>query len=110
VSDFLVLALLCALVTWRVASLLHTEDAFEWLRRWIGIENDERGYPTIYPQNFLGKLFHCFWCLSLVVSVPVTALVVYLSGTALPWAPLLWLSASTIAIWIERQVLRSQSR
>ena len=51
--DLLVLALLCGLVTWRVASLLHTEDAFEWLRARIGIGHDDEGWPIAYPDTFL---------------------------------------------------------
>ena len=69
----LLLSIVSGLASWRLASLLHTEDAFEWLRTWIGIGNDEQGYPAIYPDTFWGNVFHCFWCLSTLVALPVTA-------------------------------------
>jgi len=101
---------LCGFATWRIASLLHTEDAFEWLRKWIGIGNDEKGYPALYPDTFWGKAFKCFWCLTLIVSAPVTAYILYVGRV--PWAlfPPIWLASSTVAIWTEKQVLRAQSR
>ncbi len=101
---------LCGLSAWRLASLLHTEDAFEWLRKWIGIENDEQGYPAIYPGTLLGDVFHCFWCLSLVTAAPVTIVVAVMSEMHWLLALLLWLAASTVAIWTEKQVMRAQSR
>jgi len=106
----LVLSLLCGLITWRISSLLHTEDAFEWLRHWIGIDNDEQGYPALYPDTFCGTLFHCFWCLSTVVALPVTAAMVPLAGIAWVWILPVWLASSTVAIWTEKQVMRAQSR
>jgi len=101
---------ICGLATWRLASLLHTEDAFEWLRHWIGIRNDEKGYPILYPDTVLGKVFDCFWCLSLLTSALLTMLVVV--PGRIPWtaAILLWLGASAFAIWLEKQVMRTQSR
>jgi hypothetical protein len=108
--NILTFSILCGLVTWRVASLLHTEDAFEWLREWIGIGNDAKGYPAIYPETFWGKVFDCFWCLSLVVSVPIALLIVVCAEVSFGWAPFVWLAASTVAIWTEKQILRAQSR
>jgi hypothetical protein len=111
-GDFLTLTVLTlsGLATWRFASLLHTEDAFEWLRNWIGIGNDDEGYPAIYPETFWGKIFDCFWCLSLVAGVPVTVYILWV-GKA-PWllAPPIWLASSTLAIWLEKQIMRTNSR
>jgi hypothetical protein len=109
-GGMLTLSILCGLAIWRVASLLHTEDAFEWLRRWIGIENDEDGYPTIYPVTLLGRLFKCFWCLSLVTALPVAALLAWIADVDPIWLLPIWLAASTVAIWTEKQIMRSQSR
>ena len=109
-GTLLTLSIVCGLATWRLSSLLHTEDAFEWLRKWIGIENDEEGYPAIYPETFWGNVFDCFWCLSLVVSVPVTALIVVLAGIRWPWGLPVGLAASTVALWFEKQIMRTQSR
>jgi hypothetical protein len=106
----LALSVLCGFVSWRIASLLHTEDIFEWLRHWIGIDNDEDGYPRFYPEKGLGKLFGCFWCLSTITALPITALLIWGAAIDWIWALLVWLSASTVAIWTEKQILRSQSR
>ena len=106
----LALSILCGLATWRLASLLHTEDAFEWLRRWIGILNDTDGYPADWPDTFWGNLFHCFWCLSLAVGLPVVVWVMFAAGMSWRWAPLVWLSASAVSIWLEKQIMRTQSR
>lgn len=109
-TERLVLSFLCGLITWRIASLLHTEDAFEWLRDGIGIGEDEHGYPAVYPDNVLGKIFDCFWCLSTVVALPVALILTWWAGEHLAWALPVWLAASTVAIWTEKQILRAQSR
>lgn len=108
--EILAVVLLCGFATWSVASLLHTEDAFEWLRKWIGIKNDESGYPSIYPDTFWGKTFNCFWCLSLVVGLPITVYILWARKE--PWllAPFIWLSARAVAVWLEKQIMRTQSR
>lgn len=102
--------LLCGLATWRFASLLHTEDAFEWLRSLVGIGNDEKGYPAVYPETFWGKVFHCFWCLTLAAGLVIVLPVVLWERMNLIWALLLWLSSSAFAIWTEKQIMRTQSR
>jgi hypothetical protein len=111
-SDVLTLTalLLSGLATWRLSSLLHTEDAFEWLRKWIGIGNDAEGYPAIYPETFWGNVFDCFWCLSLAAAVPIVALVVVVSNAHWAWALPIWLASSSFAIWLEKQIMRTQSR
>jgi hypothetical protein len=108
-TQLLALSLIC-LAAWRFSSLLHTEDAFEWLRRWIGIGNDEEGYPALYPETFLGNLFHCFWCLSLVVAFPISVGTVLGAGAHWGWIVPVWLAASSVAIWLEKQIMRTQSR
>lgn len=108
--ELLALSFLCGFVTWRVSSLLHTEDAFEWLRRWIGITNDEEGYPVEYPDTVLGNLFHCFWCLSTVVAAPVIVMVMSVAKVDYAWTLPVWLAAATVAVIIEKQVMRSHSR
>jgi hypothetical protein len=104
------LAALCGLAVWRLTSLLHTEDAFEWLRRWIGIRNDDKGYPTIYPETFWGALFDCFWCLSLVVAVPIATMVYSVWDLGADGFLLIWFASSAVAIYWEKQIMRTQSR
>jgi hypothetical protein len=102
--------LVCGLATWRLASLLHTEDAFEWLRKWIGITNDEKGYPVEYPDGLWGDMFNCFWCLSLAAAVPLSLVIVLAGRMDAIWMLFIWLGSSAFAIWLEKQILRTQSR
>ena len=106
----LALTILSGLTTWRLASMLHTEDVFEFLRNWIGIENDEDGYPALWPDSFWGNIFHCFWCLTMVVSFPVTIVVVLAAEVYVVWLFPIWLGASAVSIWLEKQIMRTQSR
>jgi len=106
----LTLTLLCGLATWRLTSLLHTEDAFEWLRKWIGIENGPDGHPVEYPDGLWGNVFNCFWCLTLFVSFPLSILVVLAAETDAVWLLPIWLASSAVAIWLEKQIMRTQSR
>jgi len=42
--------------------------------------------------------------------VPVTALIVVLAGIRWPWGLPVGLAASTVALWFEKQIMRTQSR
>jgi len=108
--ELLALCGICGLATWRLASLLHTEDAFAWLREWIGISTDEQKYPVLYPDTFWGKVFNCFWCLATVVAAPLTLLGLVLARRCVWWWPFVALASSAVAIWLEKQVMRSQAR
>ncbi len=55
-------------------------------------------------------MFDCFWCLSLGAAVPITILTVIVAQVSYGWAPLLWLASSTLAVYLEKQILRTQSR
>ena len=104
------LLLLSGLATWRLTSLLHTEGAFEWLRKWIGIGHDDEGHPAVYPEHTLGKIFQCFWCLTLFAGMPVVSLLIFGMGKDRAWSLPLWLASSAFAIWLEKQIMRTQSR
>ena len=108
--DILSVTLVCGLATWRLTSLLHTEDAFEFLRKWIGIGNDAEGYPVSYPDGLWGDMFNCFWCLSLATAVPLSAVAVLAAQVSPVWMLFIWLGSSAFAIWLEKQILRTQSR
>lgn len=102
--------IVCGLASWRLASLLHTEDAFGWLRKWIGIGNDTEGYPAIYPDTFWGKVFGCFWCLTLFTSGIVIGFVVLAATVHWMFLVPVWLASSSVAIVSEKQIMRTQSR
>ena len=109
--ELLALSVLLGLAVWRVASLLHTEDAFEWLRKRIGIEHDEDGFPIIYPDTFWGRQFQCFWCLANWASIPVCIVGIIAIGGMSPWrAALVDMGSIAVAIWLEKQVMRSRAR
>ena len=56
------------LAAWRVAVLLIWEGGpggiFRWVRTRMGIQHDEGGAPTTWPDGFPASLFTCVWCLS----------------------------------------------
>jgi len=108
--ELLGICLVCGLATWRFASLLHTEDAFEWLRKWIGIQNDDEGYPAVYPDGFWGDVFNCFWCLSLFAGALLSTVSVLAARLDAVWILLVWLGSSAFAIYWEKQIMRTQSR
>jgi len=110
VIELLGLCIFCGLSAWRVASLLHTEDAFEWLRGRLGIGHDQDGIPVVYPETLAGRVFRCFWCLTLIVAIPLAMVIGWTSDLALWEGVLLALGSSAVAIWLERQVMRSQAR
>ena len=111
IVDLLALCVVCGLATWRLASLLHTEDAFAWLRRWIKIGHDADKYPVLYPDTFWGRQFQCFWCLSNWASIPVCTMGILAVGGMSAWkAVLLDLGSIAFAIWLEKQVMRYQAR
>ena len=62
----LVMLLILALATWRITSILQGERGpwavFERIRERMGIEHDEDGHPTSYPDTELGRLTSCPLC------------------------------------------------
>jgi hypothetical protein len=80
--DYLILAL----ATWRLASLLASEDGpfavFERIRQAVGVAYDDYGNPV--SKNEPAKAIVCIWCISIWLAVAL--------------AFLYWL-ASSLAIW-----------
>ena len=66
------------LATYRVTSLFQGEvgpfDMFVWIRKRFGIVHDHLGFPHGYPDTMFGKLFECFWCLSIWVGTGVSVM------------------------------------
>lgn len=64
------------LAVFRLTSILHHERIAYPIRKRFGIlEGEDVDLPLgdvrLYPDNFWGNLFECFWCLSVWVSFPV---------------------------------------
>ena len=75
-TDELARVIIVGLATWRVASLLTTEEGpwglFTRLRRWVRAEIDiDLSAPAadVPEPGFFGKLLSCVWCLSPYVAV-----------------------------------------
>lgn len=109
-SELLALAALLSLTNWRIASILYSEQMFDWGRKRFGITHDADG-PVMYPGTFAGKVFECFWCLSLVSGAFLTISILPLTGLW-RWGIILWLASSTGSIMIERwmRIGRSKAR
>jgi len=106
------LVILLSLASWRITSLLHTEAAFDWLRKLIGIDRND-SYDThswFYPDNFIGELFSCFWCLALAVSLVLATVTTILRHFTVWQGFILWMASGTGAIYIERHILRTKAR
>ena len=67
------------LATYRLTSLLQREvgpfELFVKIRGLFGIVHDSLGFPHGYPDTVFGKLFECFWCLSVWVGFAVSVMV-----------------------------------
>lgn len=101
--------IIASLIVWRVTSFLYRErglfNIFGRLRNLLGIyqipkkENDIISYD-LESDNELGKMFLCFWCLSVWVSLAY----VLIMGEGIELA----LAHSTGAILIDSYVQRIQ--
>lgn len=71
------------LATYRLTSLFQREvgpfGMFVWIRKRFGVVHDALGFPHGYPDTMFGKLFECFWCLS-VWAGALVALAILLGG------------------------------
>src|SRR5512139_3847175 len=95
-----------ALATWRVSSLLVSEDGpwgmFAELRRIVGVRYDEHSIPL--GSTFLGKLLSCVWCVSVWIGAGWALLFLFLPEVSFVLALPLALSAG--AIFVENLVSR----
>ena len=83
--------IIAVLATYRLASLLMHEvgpgKILTKFRSLFGIIHDSMGHPHGYPETVFGKLFECYYCLSVWVGAIVTlAMVLGLWWLMLPLA------------------------
>lgn len=64
---------LAILATWGLSALIYFWKGLEWLHKLAG------GYDD--PPSWLGRQLNCFWCVSVIVSFPVSLLAYFA-----PWA------------------------
>ncbi len=113
-ADLAALAFVLSLAAWRLTSLLHSEggpfEVFVRFRALLGVVHGEDGEPVGYPENFIGGLFECFWCLSMWVALPLAVACGWAAGLAAWTWPVLWLASAAGAIWMEKWTGRSKAR
>lgn len=87
-------------MAWRMAVLMIYEGGpfhiIAWARGLIGIQHDDDGRPTSYPDGAVAALFGCVWCMTLWTTLAVYGIlwaapyVVVVLGT---WAAATYLEA-----------------
>ena len=87
-----------ALASWRITNILYEEEITHPLRRKIGASQDEGTGTWSYPDTFIGRLWMCFWCLSIWVSVICSVLYIVEPRILLPFA------LSSVAIWMKEKL------
>lgn len=94
--------IILALATWRIGCLIQWDRGpfavFARCRRLFGIEHDEDGHPSAWPDSEIGRLLQCHYCGSLWVGAGLVGCYLWQAGPtvwlALPFA----LSAASIAL------------
>lgn len=79
---------LAVLATWRLTLILHQEKIAKPIRDLVGIR-ELKAFDEItrqYPDTFLGRLFECFMCLSVWVSLGVFGLLLIFPLAVVPLA------------------------
>ena len=94
-------AVLLAFATWRVSSLLYIESPFDWLRKWLHVEDDLATGARTVPDNAIGALFDCFWCMSLVVAFVFAVVTYILTDLGLYEALVVWLASAGGALVLD---------
>lgn len=93
--------IVAALATWRITNIIQKEEIASPVRKAAGVIEPDGEEPDywIYPDNFIGKLLHCFWCGSVWVGAGATLLLFIFPPLLIPFA----LSAIGILIhnWLE---------
>lgn len=95
--------IVAGLATWRITNIIQKEEIASPVRKAVGIIEPDGEEPDywIYPDNFLGKVFHCFWCGSIWIGAGATILLFVFPPLLIPFA----LSALAIIIksYIEQE-------
>lgn len=93
--------IVAGLATWRITSIIQREEIASPIRKQLGVFEPDGEDPDhwIYPDNFIGKVLHCFWCGSVWAGLAVSIALVIFPPLLLPLA----LSAISIVIykWIQ---------
>lgn len=81
------------LSTWCISTLLYAWKGFERLRRWAGVygpyevlTDDTTGEERLVPITIYGRLLECYWCLSVVVGLLITPIILLEWRITIPFA------------------------
>lgn len=100
ITEFAILAL----ATWRITSLIHSEDGpnnvFDWARHKLGVRFNELN--QIYASNEVAKAVLCPWCLSIWIGVALALLWSVFPGLAIGFS--LPFACSAVAILIHERI------
>lgn len=88
--------IVAGLATWRITNIVQREEIASPLRKKLGVFEPDGEDPDhwIYPDNFIGKVLHCFWCGSVWAGIAISVAVIVFPPLVLP------LALSAIAILV----------
>ncbi|MFA5673927.1 MAG: DUF1360 domain-containing protein [Thermovirgaceae bacterium] len=96
--------LIIAAAAWRIVTFIQDEAGpfavMYHIRRLLGVVHDDDRCPVGWPDNLIGSLLKCAWCLSFWVGV-----IMYLFWLLTPIIPLIF-AISTGAILISEIIQR----
>lgn len=80
--------LVAGLATWRITNILQREEIASPIRKQLGVFEPDGEDPDhwIYPDNFVGKILHCFWCGSIWIAAAITLACLLFPPLILPFA------------------------
>lgn len=95
--------IVAGLATWRVTNIIQKEEIASPIRKSLGVVEPDGEDPDywIYPDDFWGRVLHCFFCGSIWIAGAITMLCLIFPPLILPFA----ISALAIMIkdWLERE-------
>lgn len=96
--------IIIAIATWRIVTFLQDEagpfHVMVKIRKALGIVHDDNDVPCGWPDNLIGDLMKCHWCLSFWMGI-----VMYIIWRFVPLIPLV-LAISSGSILLESIVRR----
>lgn len=80
--------LVAGLATWRITNIIQREEIASPFRKQLGVFEPDGEDPDhwIYPDSFIGKILHCFWCGSVWAAGAITLVCFLFPPLILPFA------------------------
>ncbi len=90
--------IVASLAAWRLTSILYREKIANRIRYWAGERHDPHTNKESYPDTFVGKLFACFWCLSVWTGMIIVVIWFICPAILLP------LALSAVSILVDQRI------